>query len=159
MFKEDLPGEGHISDFGISLLRIFLGGYLFIKGMYFMFHMHQLYDLTANNLAYAQFIISHYVVFAHVIGGFCLMIGLLTRWAALANIPVLVGAIVFVHASEGLFTQYQGLELTIIVLSILVVITITGSTKFSADYFIEKEAARKEKLNVHHPHKSDAKHV
>ena len=103
------------NDIALGLLRVFIGAALLLKGLNFMFNMHELYDLTAQTLPFSSLMIAHYIVFAHVIGGFCLMIGLLTRTAALSNLPVILGAIFFVHAQEGLFSSGHGLELTIIV--------------------------------------------
>ena len=46
-------------------------------------------------------------------------IGLWTRTAILANIPVLFGAVFFVYFEKGLFTQNQGLEFTALVFFLL----------------------------------------
>jgi putative oxidoreductase len=53
-------------------------------------------------LAYATFA-------AEAVGGTLLVLGIQARWAALALIPALVGAIVFVHADNGwVFTAPGG---------------------------------------------------
>ncbi|WP_414475801.1 DoxX family protein [Microvirga sp. M2] len=49
-----------------------------------------------GGLAYA-------VILAEVVGGLALIAGFYTRWAALALIPILVGAIVTVHGPAGFF--------------------------------------------------------
>ncbi|MEZ0167218.1 DoxX family protein [Microvirga sp. TS319] len=49
-----------------------------------------------GGLAYA-------VILAEVLGGLALIAGFYTRWAALALIPILVGAIVTVHGPAGFF--------------------------------------------------------
>ena len=47
--------------------------------------------------------LAYLVIAAEVAGGVALILGFYTRWAALALIPILVGAIVTVHGSAGFF--------------------------------------------------------
>ncbi len=44
-----------------------------------------------------------YLIAAQGLGGILLILGLLVRWAALANIPVIAGALWFVHLQQGFF--------------------------------------------------------
>src|SRR5262249_3373979 len=44
-----------------------------------------------------------YLIIAHGLGGLLLILGILVRWAALANLPVMLGALWFVHLSQGFF--------------------------------------------------------
>lgn len=44
-----------------------------------------------------------YLVLAHGLGGILLIFGVLVRLVALANIPVMLGALWFVHLDEGFF--------------------------------------------------------
>ena len=44
-----------------------------------------------------------YLIAAHGLGGIMLILGLLVRWAALANIPIMAGALWFVHLQQGFF--------------------------------------------------------
>lgn len=113
-----------INEKALGLLRIFTGGALMVKGMNFMINMHELYDLTAQTLPFSNFMISHFIVAAHVIGGFFIMIGLLTRISVICNIPIILGAILFVHAEQGLFSANYGLELTVMLLAVLTTLSI-----------------------------------
>ena len=49
-----------------------------------------------------------YVILAHGLGGLCLVLGVLARWAALANVPIMAGALYFVHLKEGFFMGKDG---------------------------------------------------
>jgi putative oxidoreductase len=51
-----------------------------------------------------------YVTFAaEAIGGMLLILGVQTRWVALALSPIMIGALVFVHAANGwVFTSPNG---------------------------------------------------
>jgi putative oxidoreductase len=76
----------------------------------------------------------HYVMIAHFVGGVLLTIGFLTRIAAAVQIPILVGAVFFIHRQDGLFALGQSLEFSALVLFLLVVFTIAGAGKLSLDY-------------------------
>ena len=47
--------------------------------------------------------LAYFTMAAELIGGFAMIIGLLSRWIALALIPILVGTIVTVHGPAGFF--------------------------------------------------------
>jgi putative oxidoreductase len=47
--------------------------------------------------------LAYLTIAAEVAGGFALILGLFTCWVSLALIPILLGAIVFVHGSAGFF--------------------------------------------------------
>ena len=47
--------------------------------------------------------LAYLVIAAEVAGAVALILGFYTRWAALALIPILIGAIVTVHGSAGFF--------------------------------------------------------
>jgi uncharacterized membrane protein YphA (DoxX/SURF4 family) len=67
------------------------------------------------------------VVFAHIIGGILLILGFLTRFACLIQIPILLGAIIFINlASDGL-KPYNELFLSVIVLLLLCYFLIAGN--------------------------------
>jgi uncharacterized membrane protein YphA (DoxX/SURF4 family) len=79
------------------------------------------------------------VVFVHIVGGFALCLGLGTRVAAVLNIPVLLGAVIFIHSSEGLFSATQGMELSLFVLFALCLVAWNGGGKISLDYFLKSD--------------------
>jgi putative oxidoreductase len=47
--------------------------------------------------------LAYVTILAEVVGGVALIAGFMTRWAALAFIPILLGAIVTVHGPAGFF--------------------------------------------------------
>ena len=121
----------------IDLVRIYLGIGLFIRGVLFISFAEgvtTLVDLSEFSLASAA--IAHYVTFAHLIGGLLLAVGLLTRLAAALQIPVLIGAVGFVHIQEGLLTAGQSLEFSALVLFLLVAVFAFGAGRFSLDYYV-----------------------
>ncbi len=120
----------------VDLLRVFIGGALAVKGVYFITNM-QGFEQLAGNLGHSTTLAAWYVVAAHVVGGFCLAIGLGTRLAAAVNVPVLLGAVVFVHAGSGLFAPDQGLQLSVLVLVILGLFVWRGAEGFAVDRLME----------------------
>ncbi len=78
----------------------------------------------------------HYVMLAHFIGGALLTIGFFTRIAAAIQIPILAGAVFFVHRTDGLFAMGQSLEFSALVLFLLVVVLISGAGRWSLDHAV-----------------------
>ena len=127
-------------DLCFDLLRIYLGVGLFVKGILFVTDMEALNELLMKSGHFQPFtfLLSHYIPLAHIGGGFMMAIGLWTRTAILANIPVLFGAVFFVYIEEGLFTQNQGLEFTALVFFLLIVLLIYGPGRWSVDHYLSK---------------------
>ena len=127
-------------DLCFDLLRIYLGAGLFVKGILFVTDMTTLSDVLMKSGRFQPFtfLLSHYIPLAHIGGGFMMAIGLWTRTAILANIPVLFGAVFFVYIEKGLFTQNQGLEFTALVFFLLIVLLIYGPGRWSVDRYLEK---------------------
>jgi putative oxidoreductase len=132
--------DAHRED-ALDALRIYLGFALFAKGIAFIGQMESLTDaVRATELGYASGLLAHYVVVAHIGGGLLLGVGLVTRLAAAAQIPVLAGAAVFVHAKGGLFTPAMTLEFTLLVLFLLVTYTVIGARRWSFDSYLARDA-------------------
>jgi len=127
-------------DLCFDLLRIYLGIGLCVKGILFLTDMGTLSEMLMKSGKFQpfSFLLTHYIPLAHIGGGFMMAIGLWTRTAILANIPVLFGAVFFVYFEEGLFTQNQGLEFTALVFFLLIVLLIYGPGRWSVDYYLSK---------------------
>lgn len=121
-------------------IRVLLGIFLFYKGVVFIQNIDVLKAVINENpaLTVMSFWLAHYIVFAHLTGGVLIIFGLLTRVAVLANIPVLLGAIIFVHTSTGLFSVHGGVGLSILVLLLLVFFLVEGSGPISFDDYIRR---------------------
>jgi len=122
---------------GLDLVRIYLGLGLFVRGILFAYEgqgVGVLVDLSEFSLASAA--LAHYVTFAHLIGGLMLAAGLLTRIAALVQVPILMGAVFLVHLDQGLLTADQSLEFSALVLFLLVVVVVFGPGEWAADRYV-----------------------
>jgi uncharacterized membrane protein YphA (DoxX/SURF4 family) len=121
----------------IDVVRIYLGVGLFVRGLLFIAEsqgVETLVDLSTFSVASAA--IAHYVTFVHLMGGLMLAAGLLTRLAALVQIPVLIGAVFLVHLEEGLLSANQSLEFSALVLFLLVVVFVFGPGPWAADTYV-----------------------
>lgn len=120
-----------------DLLRIYLGCGLMAKGLLFASNPSLLSAMWAqDHMLAVPAMLAHYVVLAHVCGGLLLAIGFLTRIAAAVQIPVLAGAVFFVHLDEGLFTRDQNLEFSVLVLFLLVLVAVHGAGRWSLDHVL-----------------------
>ena len=123
--------------FSTEMLRIYFGLALFFKGIYFIGNMTDLFQHISHRFQYVDFIFAHYVVLAHIVGGLFVALGLFTRWACLANVPVLFSAIVFVKLKTGFFAAGAEFELSVMVLMLLLYFMVQGSGGHSLDSYIK----------------------
>ncbi len=133
-----------------ELLRIYLGVALFVRGMVFWTYEGEDplfgYQDDIHSL-FAQAAFAHYIIGAHLAGGLLLAAGLLTRIAALVQIPILFVAVFFLHFQEGLFAAGQSLELSALVLFLLILIVLHGPGRWSVDAWLT-ESQRLRKSNT-----------
>ena len=123
-----------------SLVRIFLGAALFVRGIILASDPENLTKLAGSNQFYWYY---SYIIVVHIIGGFLLAIGFTTRLASILQIPILFGAVFFLHLQKGLVSSEQSLELSALVLVLLVVYFLFGSGVISIDNFIAKRKLNK----------------
>lgn len=71
-----------------------------------------------------------------IAGGVALIIGLLTPVVAMLNIANLLGALVLVHAGNGVFVDNGGYELVLALAAGLIVLAVLGAGKYSVDGLI-----------------------
>ncbi len=117
-------------ELGYSLIRIFLGIVLLVRGIILLADPSAITSLAGSQQVYWWY---SYIIGAHLVGGLLLTFGFLSRIASLLQLPILIGAIVFIHLEEGLMTVGQSLELAVLVLFLLVVYLIFGSGMLAAD--------------------------
>ena len=120
----------------LDIIRIALGVFLCYKGVDFLRNSSNLISLMKLTSPFSEFMIilvAHYVAFAHILGGFFLTIGMFTRAACLIQIPILLGAIIFVNikATQATFSPYSELFLSVIVLLLLIYFLIIGNGAIS----------------------------
>jgi putative oxidoreductase len=132
-------GDTHHSKY-LDLLRMALGVFLCFKGIEFANNSVLLNETIGQQVPFNSLLLlllGHYVIFAHIMGGFLLAVGLLTRFACLIQIPILLGAIIFIHSD--IVNHFSELLLTLIILGLLIYFMIIGNGPWSLDSLMEKE--------------------
>lgn len=122
----------------VDFVRIALGVFLFVKGITFITNISYLVDLLspfdkANGGMFGMFLV-HYIASAHFLGGILIAFGLLTRWAIIVQLPILIGAVIINFMGE---IHSQNLFLSLLTLLICIAFLIYGSGKNSADYYFK----------------------
>ncbi|AEV33902.1 putative membrane protein [Owenweeksia hongkongensis DSM 17368] len=121
----------------LDLLRIGLGIFLLIKGVLFIGDSHTLSDLAAPLQGFGGFmLLIHYVAPAHLIGGILIIFGLLTRWAVIAQLPILFGAIIINFIGP---MDVGNLFSSVLVMGLCMFFTVYGSGKHSVDYNLKMQ--------------------
>ncbi len=121
----------------VDLVRIVLGGFLFMKGVSFVTNVQYLHDLISpiDQFGGGMFML-HYIAPAHMIGGIMIIFGLLTRWAVAAQLPILFGAVLINFMGK---MHSESLLLAVIVLLVCIFFLFYGSGKHSADYYFKMQ--------------------
>lgn len=138
----ELWGDNHHPKW-IDIIRIGLGLFLCYKGIEFLMNMSAMSGLLGTKMSFGSFtimLLMNFVAFAHLLGGFLLVLGLLTRFACLIQIPILIGAIVLVNSSGGVFKPFSELTLSILVLLLLIYFLIVGNGPWSFKLSKEQES-------------------
>lgn len=123
-----------------DILRFALGIFLCYKGIEFLENMSAMISRMSGFLPNSYFsltILGHYIVFAHLVGGCMLAVGLLTRAACIMQIPILLGALFFINQTE-MFRPFAQIAVTLIALAGLIYFLIAGNGPWSVDRFFDE---------------------
>ena len=118
----------------MDIVRIALGAFLVYKAIDVLRNMSDMITLMEGNTNFGDFtyvLAVHYAVFAHLLGGVLLIFGVMTRFACLIQIPVLLGALFFLGSNREMLQPYSELLITIAVLLLLVYFLIAGNGPWS----------------------------
>ena len=129
----------------LVIVRIGLGLFLLAKGINFMRDttvldrlLYGSVPLTDNETHWLPLIIT----WANLLGGFLILIGLWTRLMCLLQLPILIGAVVFINAQKGGFAPESELGLAILSLLLAIFFLIEGSGPLSIDGYFDRNRAR-----------------
>lgn len=129
----------------LAVVRIVLGLIIFCKGIALISDTGQQQELLFKNSVFGfsemmSSVAIHLVAFAHLVGGILIAIGLVTRFAVVIQIPILICAVLFVNISNGFSALNSELWLSVIVLCLLILFWVVGSGNFSVDHQIRKKS-------------------
>lgn len=133
--------ESH-TDIVWDLVRIYLGIGLFLKAIFYLTHRDYLLQ-QMDSLGTSWFVpatMAHYVILAHLFGGLLLALGLITRVAALVQIPVLLAAVFYLYMPKMMFLEpRQSLEFSALVLFLLLLFAGFGAGRWSLDHYLSRK--------------------
>lgn len=121
----------------LDFARMGFGVFLFMKGVHFITNIPYLRELISpiDRIGGGMFLI-HYITPAHMIGGILIFFGLLTRWAIIAQLPILIGAIIVNFMGE---MRSENLLTALLTLCFCFFFLFYGSGKNSLDYRFKME--------------------
>jgi putative oxidoreductase len=132
---------------GLLVLRVTLG-VIFVMHGYFGAAVVGLAGLAGytTRMGYPASLgplLAWYLIVVHVAGGILLIVGLWTRWAALAQVPIMASALFLHHVKQGFFTKVivvdpargtsiaGGYEFPLLVLAATVTLVLAGGGAFA----------------------------
>jgi putative oxidoreductase len=135
-------GDSHHPKF-LDIIRVLLGIFLFLKGLGFMENSAYLQSLIESqpdiNFSSGWLMaLVYYVTFVHFAGGILIALGVLTRFSAIMQIPVVLGAVFFVDFLRSPFNTDMVSSVAALVL--LIVFAVIGSGKWSVEKYLESIA-------------------
>lgn len=122
-----------MASYGALLLRLILG-VVYIMHAYLavvVFGPSGMIAYQAKNGVPFPELATWYLILAHGLGGVFLVLGLFTRWAALANVPVILGALLFVHLKNGFWAFKNGYEYVLVLLVASIAVAMIGGGALS----------------------------
>ena len=122
----------------LVVLRVALGICLFIKGISFLSNMAELEQLLSGS-HFTQSVpwLTYVIAWVHLFGGFMIIIGLLTRFSVLLQIPILLGAVLLVNISDSILSASSEFGFSLVVLLMLFVFLIEGGGPVSLDNYFK----------------------
>jgi uncharacterized membrane protein YphA (DoxX/SURF4 family) len=120
----------------LIILRIGLGVALCLKGISFVRDSSVLEKIVFSYFPEKYFAwLVPFISWSHMFCGFMIVIGLLTRWAVLIQIPILLGAVIIVTMGRQVPMGSSEFILSFIILILLIVFEIIGGGPLSLDEY------------------------
>ena len=127
-------GRG-LEAYGALVLRVFLGVIYMAHAYLSLFVMGPAKAIDYQRAMHIPLpeIGVWYLILAHGLGGLMLILGIMVRWAALANIPIMAGALWFVHLPQGffIFGGKNGYEYVLFLLGATIAQALLGAGAFT----------------------------
>jgi putative oxidoreductase len=127
--------RGGLEAYGALVLRVFLGA-IYVAHAYLalvvMGPAKAIEYLRAIHIPLPE-LGAWYLILAHGVGGILLILGVMVRWAALANIPIMAAALWLVHLQQGFFvlSGKSGYEYVLVMLGATIAQALLGAGAFT----------------------------
>jgi uncharacterized membrane protein YphA (DoxX/SURF4 family) len=122
----------------VVLMRALLGIVITVKGVAFLTDLNVLSALLRQSSLsrFAESFWVWYIALTSLLCGVFIILGLFTRVATILQIPVLIGAVLFINPGEHFFTLKGEFILSLIILILLVYFLFKGPGKLSIDNYL-----------------------
>lgn len=123
----------------LVLPRVALGICLILKGISFIRNTVYLESLLAETrVGISGAWLALVITWLHLLCGLLIIIGLFTRLAALLMIPILLCAVIFINAPQGIFAAESEFGFSLAILLMLFFFFIEGGGPLSLDDYFRK---------------------
>lgn len=123
----------------LDILRILLGIVLFLKGLSFILDKETtLQILHDQHFDFISLLILHYAIIFQMAHSILIAVGLITRYAVAAQIPIVLGAVILIGTTGSFATLGSDLWLAVILLFLLVFFFISGAGPISVDGLLKR---------------------
>ena len=122
----------------VLIFRVALGIIITFKGIIFLSNLTFLDSLLLHSTLYrfAESFWTWYIALANLLCGIFIITGLFTRVAIIVQIPVLMGAVLFINPGEHAFGLNGELVLSLVVLCMLFYFLMKGPGEISMDNYL-----------------------
>ena len=125
----------------VLLLRVILGGALFIKGVDFIRNKAVLRQvITETDLLENFSVLESAIPWIHILGGLLILIGMYTRLAIFIQIPLVVGAIIVLYNTKN--SSFYSIEM---IFAVIILIMLIIYLKFGDGFYSWRNLIHKEK--------------
>jgi uncharacterized membrane protein YphA (DoxX/SURF4 family) len=132
----------------LDIARVILGLVVLGKGILFISDTQAQIDWVTRNNTFGfsgmlVLALIHVIAFTHLAGGILITLGLVTRFAVVTQIPILIGAVFFVNLTQGFSLLNSELWISIVVLLLMIVFWVIGSGPYSVDSWMKNRKSQK----------------
>lgn len=137
LHKIDVWSEKH-HPLWLDFFRVLLGTVLVWQALYFIVNKSAIVQIVDQyGFGFYTMTAAHAIIGIHLVGGFLIFFGLLTRFAAAIQLPVLLSNIIFVVIPNGFMSIRPEAELTLIVFALVLLFLFEGSGHYSLDNYLK----------------------
>ena len=137
LHKIDVWSEKH-HPLWLDFFRVLLGTVLVWQAIYFIVNKSAIVQIVNQyGFGFYTMTAAHAIIGIHLVGGILIFFGLLTRFAAFIQLPVLLCNIIFIVIPNGFMSIRPEAELTFIVFALVLLFLFEGSGHYSLDNYLK----------------------
>jgi len=137
LHKIDVWSEKH-HPLWLDFFRVLLGTVLVWQALYFIVNKSAIVQIVDQyGFGFYTMTAAHAIIGIHLVGGLLIFFGLLTRFAAAVQLPVLLCNTIFIIIPNGFMSLRSETELTVLVSALVMLFLFEGSGHYSLDNYLK----------------------